>query len=187
MEADMGKARGHEVLLANFASVSSHIRQSSELQKSLGDISSSLSSLERQIDPSDPQVCACHLRCPALTISQSSFLPPTIDLLQRHFAAVEQKSRAQAHLAALRVLASQTELIERLESAVWAGRGADDWVVAELELANRYEKEEGIEIVQGTKAMLAFQVSAAGAECVGNVLTSGSSDWLCYGQWWWSS
>jgi hypothetical protein len=60
-------------------------------------------------------------------------LPPALALITQHYQAVNARDAAAAHLKALRSLQSRTEQIERLEEAIWAGRGADDWVIAELE------------------------------------------------------
>ncbi|RSH89597.1 hypothetical protein EHS25_002148 [Saitozyma podzolica] len=144
------KARGHELLLANFPSVASHLRLAAELQSGFGDIAKALKRLEGEIDPSDP----------SLTSRQTSFLPPTLALLARHAEASDRVSRARSRIAALKVLDEQTERIEKLETAVWAGRGADDWVITELQNgAEGYHLSPGWEAVKGTRAIRALEVN----------------------------
>jgi hypothetical protein len=80
--------------------------------------------------------------------------------LARHAEASDRVSRARSRIAALKVLDEQTERIEKLETAVWAGRGADDWVITELQNgAEGYHLSPGWEAVKGTRAIRALEVN----------------------------
>ncbi len=79
-----------------------------------------------------------------------------LSLLSRHFTAVEARSRAQVPTAALKALSVRLERLEKLEEAVYAGRGADDWVIMELERG--FEGMEGEEVLRDTKVMRAADV-----------------------------
>lgn len=114
--------------------------------------------LEREIDPTDQEVrrsLSSASLCSAQR--QASFLPPVLALLSRHFSAVEERSRAQTHTVALKALSVYLDRLEKLEEAVYAGRGADDWVIEELERG--FEALEGHEVLEGTKVMQAAVVS----------------------------
>ncbi|ORY30834.1 hypothetical protein BCR39DRAFT_528539 [Naematelia encephala] len=140
---DENKARAHELLISNLPSISSHIRLGAESQGNFSDIRDAVETLESQIDA---------------TSTQASFIPPILSLLKRHFDAVETKSRAKAHLGALQGLKSRAETLAKLEAAISEGRGADGWVIEELEaLETGFETLDGYEILQGTKILHASQ------------------------------
>ncbi|WVF66483.1 hypothetical protein IAT40_001223 [Kwoniella sp. CBS 6097] len=133
------KAKTHELVLANFPTISSQIQLSSELQSNVADVQRKLSGLEKEIDHSD---------------IKTSFLPPLINTLNRHFSATTSRSAAQAHTKALRALSRHTDRLRKLEEAVWSGQGAEGWVLEEMNKEG-YEIDEGIrqgeEILRGTK------------------------------------
>ena len=164
LPADTGRQeRGHDLLLANFPSISSHIRIGNEVRTDFHKIQSVLSQLEREIDPADAEVSwpdAMALTIADIVCVQTSFLPPLLSLLSRHFQAVESQARAQIHAAALRTLRAQTERLEKLEEAVYAGRGADEWVINELEGGQgALGASEGHQMLKDTRAMRAAEVS----------------------------
>lgn len=59
-------------------------------------------------------------------------MPPVLALLQRHFTAVRAKSRSQTHIEALKELKRQVEGLDRLETAVYDARGADEDVISDV-------------------------------------------------------
>lgn len=150
--------RGHDLLVDNFPTVSSHIRLGTELRGDFDKLQGALEGLEREIDPSDSEVCTVTVRLD-ISLYQVSFLPPVLDLLEKHFNAVQSKARAEANVHALKALARYTERLQKLEDAIWAGRGADDWVVAELAGEKGYELEQGLEYLQETRAFKLANVS----------------------------
>ncbi|WVW81452.1 hypothetical protein I302_103446 [Kwoniella bestiolae CBS 10118] len=136
------KGKAHQLVINNFPSISSQIQLSTSLQSDISNFRNKVSSLEAEIDHSD---------------SQTSFLPPLITSLNRHFSASSSRSAAQAHVTALKTLSKHTERIRKLEEAVWCGRGADEWVLGELLGENGFvvgeDEREGEEILRGTKIM----------------------------------
>jgi hypothetical protein len=64
---------------------------------------------------------------------KTSFIPPLISLLRRHFTAVQAQSQASARAAALKDLKRSTERLKRLEESIYGARGADEGVVDELQ------------------------------------------------------
>ena len=67
---------------------------------------------------------------------------------------MQSRARAQAHIAALTSLSSQSARLAKLEEAVWAGRGAEEWVVNDLvDDGAGYAIGEGDEILRGSQAM----------------------------------
>ncbi|WWC97277.1 hypothetical protein V866_004156 [Kwoniella sp. B9012] len=139
---DDNKGKAHQLVINNFPSISSQIQLSTNLQSDISDVRRKVTSLEAEIDHSD---------------SQTSFLPPLINSLNRHFSASSSRSSAQAHIRALKSLSKHTERIKKLEKAVWSGRGADQWVLDEFRDEKGYvigeDGEEGEEILRGTKIM----------------------------------
>jgi hypothetical protein len=64
----------------------------------------------------------------------------------------------------LKTLSASIDRLGRLEGAVYGGRGADEWVIAELGLGNGVEGERNVEGagsdgLAGTKIMRAVQVN----------------------------
>ncbi|WVQ64596.1 uncharacterized protein L199_002763 [Kwoniella botswanensis] len=139
---DNNKGKAHQLVINNFPSISTQIQLSTNLQSDIFDVRRKVTSLEAEIDHSD---------------SRTSFLPPLISSLNRHFSASSSRSSAQAHIRALKSLSKHTERIKKLEEAVWSGRGADQWVLDELRDEKGYvigeDGEEGEEILRGTKIM----------------------------------
>ncbi|KAK4683967.1 hypothetical protein P7C73_g6242, partial [Tremellales sp. Uapishka_1] len=129
------KAQSHELVLTNFPSISAHIRLGGQVQTTFSRIERSVRDLERQIDPSD---------------GETSFLPPVLSLISRHYTSSENRIRAESHLAAFEALSSHVERIEKLEAAIWGGRGADEWVVRELSEQGR---QKGYEVIPGHEAL----------------------------------
>ena len=134
--------RGHDLVQANFPSISSHIRLGQELHTDFARVQNTLIGLEDAMDPSN---------------EETSFLPPVLALLDRHFQATQAKSRALTHVRALKCLKTYTDQIERVESAVWAGRSADQSVLGEL--ASEEGASEGEELLEGTQSLAAAKVS----------------------------
>ncbi|KAK6904986.1 hypothetical protein I203_105805 [Kwoniella mangroviensis CBS 8507] len=135
------KGKSHQLVINNFPSISSQIQLSTNLHSDISDVRRKVTGLEDEIDHSD---------------SQTSFLPPLINSLNRHFSASSSRSSAQAHIRALKSLSKHTERIKKLEEAVWSGRAADQWVLDELRDEKGYLVdigEEGEEILRGTKIM----------------------------------
>ncbi|WVQ94095.1 hypothetical protein IAU59_001173 [Kwoniella sp. CBS 9459] len=133
------KAKTHELVLTSFPTISSQIQLSTDLQSDISNVQKKLSGLEQEIDHSDVK---------------TSFLPPLINTLNKHFSATTSRSGAQAHAKALRALLRHTDRLRKLEQAVWSGQGAESWVLDELSKKG-YELEEqvreGEEILRGTK------------------------------------
>lgn len=77
-------------------------------------------------------------------------------MLSSHFTAIERRTRAQTHANAMRALSSHLELVEKLEEAVYAGRGADDWVISELDRG--FVVVKGQDVIHNTKVMKAAEV-----------------------------
>ncbi|WWC57770.1 uncharacterized protein I303_100305 [Kwoniella dejecticola CBS 10117] len=144
------KGKTHELLIDNFPSISSQIQLSTSLRFDLTAVQSKVSALESEIDHSDPQ---------------TSFLPPLITSLNRHFSASSSRAASQAHIHALKSLSRRTERIKRLEEAIWLGRGADPWVLEQLDADEGYNMSEddrdGQRILKGTKIMQAIQAKEA--------------------------
>ncbi|WWC85501.1 uncharacterized protein L201_000365 [Kwoniella dendrophila CBS 6074] len=140
------KDKTHDILINNFPSISSQIQLSTSLHSDISFVRSKVSSLEAEIDHSD---------------TQTSFLPPLIQSLNRHFSATTTRSSAQAHIKALKNLSKHTERIKKLEEAVWLGKGADEWVLNELQTEKGYsineEEKEEEALLQGTKIIKAIQ------------------------------
>ncbi|WWD22883.1 hypothetical protein CI109_107378 [Kwoniella shandongensis] len=136
------KTRSHELLISNFPSVSSHIQLGTTLRTEFTEVQSRLSSLEKEIDPSDPS---------------TSFLPSLISLLNRHFTASSNRTSAHNHVRSLKALARYAEKLRKLEEAVWSGRGADEWVLNEVKGESGFEVDDGREALEGTKIMAAIQ------------------------------
>jgi len=66
-------------------------------------------------------------------IRKTSFIPPLIAILRRHYSAVQSQSQASARVNALKELRRRTEQLKRLEEGVYGARGADEVVVEELQ------------------------------------------------------
>ncbi|OCF34945.1 hypothetical protein I317_06287 [Kwoniella heveanensis CBS 569] len=135
------KAKTHELVLANFPTISTHIQLSTELQSNVTEVQRKLSGLEKEIDHSD---------------IKTSFLPPLISTLNSHFSATTSRSAAQAHTKALQALSKHADRLRKLESAVWMGQGAEDWVLDELDTKEGYavsdeDLRQGEEFLRGTK------------------------------------
>ncbi|ORX34895.1 hypothetical protein BD324DRAFT_682822 [Kockovaella imperatae] len=126
------KTNAHELLRANYPSISSHIRLGEQAKIDFGKISRSVDQLEKDIHPEDAEI---------------SFLPPLLANLDRHFAAVQAQAATQAQLRALELAKEEVGKLHRLEEAVWAGRGADEWVIKELIAEKRTEALE----LEGTR------------------------------------
>ena len=148
--------RTHQLVLDNFPDISSHIRLGTDLRSNFGSLQRTLEDVEQQLDPTDAEVSSSLPRC-APNSRQTSFLPPVLTLLDRHFTAVQAKARADAHVKALKSLQRTTERIDKLEEAIWAGRGADEWVVDELRVEG-YRLDDAEEVLGGTQALKAAQV-----------------------------
>lgn len=148
--------RTHQLVLDNFPDISSHIRLGTELRSNFGSLQRTLEDIEQQLDPTDAEVSSLLPRC-APNSRQTSFLPPVLTLLDRHFTAVQAKARADAHVKALKSLHRTIERIGKLEEAIWAGRGVDEWVVDELR-GEGYRLDDAEEVLGGTQALKAAQV-----------------------------
>lgn len=96
-----------------------------------------MNELESKLDPENKEVkLADERKTRGKLIIQTSFIPPLIALLRRHFNAVQAQSQASARAKALKELKKRTERLKRLEEGVYGARGADEAVVAELEDGN---------------------------------------------------
>ncbi|WWC67147.1 uncharacterized protein I206_101054 [Kwoniella pini CBS 10737] len=147
---DDNKAQTHRLLTDNFPSISSQIQLSTSLHSHLSSVRDKVSSLEAEIDHSD---------------SQTSFLPPLIGSLNRHFSATSSLSAAQAHIHSIKSLSRRTERIKKLEEYIWSGRSADKWVLDESSGDHGYsiseDDTEGEEILRGTRIIQAIQAKEA--------------------------
>lgn len=92
-----------------------------------------------------------------------------LNLLQRHFSAAQNRTRAQRHVLALRALSERVEQVDKLEDAVYAGRGADDWVVDILGRMRVSDSASGVgngnsggggDVLKGTKIAKALDVGS---------------------------
>ncbi|WVQ85149.1 hypothetical protein IAT38_007314 [Cryptococcus sp. DSM 104549] len=136
------KAQTHELLVNNFPSVSSHIQLGASLKADYAVVKEKIEELEKQIDPSDPH---------------TSFLPPLLSLLNKHFTSSSARTTSQGYIRTLKALSRHVERLRKLEEAVWAGQGADEWVVEELKGAKGFELESGDDGLKGTKMVTHMQ------------------------------
>jgi hypothetical protein len=118
----------------------------------------------------------------SFSLWQTSFLPPVLSLLDRHFAAVQAKSRAEAHVKALKALSGYAERIQKLETAIWAGRGADEWVVSDL-TSTGFGVIEGHDTLQNTRPLQLAQVCWVYLHWVAR-LANCRTGYGCLSPWW---
>ncbi|KGB79864.2 hypothetical protein CNBG_5702 [Cryptococcus deuterogattii R265] len=140
------KAKTHEILMNNFPTISGHIQTSSNLRTDFAELKAKLEELESQIDVSDPA---------------TSFMPPLLSLLNRHFKSLFTRGTCQGHMAALKALKTKVEKVRKLEEAVWAGQGMEGWVLDSTPLAKKETEEasNGVEVdgLQGTAICKALE------------------------------
>lgn len=130
----------------NFPTISGHIQTSSNLRTDFAELKAKLEELESQIDVSDPA---------------TSFMPPLLSLLNRHFKSLFTRGTCQGHMAALKALKTKVEKVRKLEEAVWAGQGMEGWVLDSTPLAKKETEEasNGVEVdgLQGTAICKALE------------------------------
>jgi len=102
---------------------------------------------------------------------KTSFIPPLISLLRRHFTAVQAQSQASARATALKDLKRSTERLKRLEESVYGAWGADEGVVEEL---------QGVTFGEGalghSEVMKTIKVRPAGSECTNGSVKDRSAE-----------
>ncbi|AFR94534.1 hypothetical protein C343_02618 [Cryptococcus neoformans C23] len=125
------KTKTHEILMNNLPSISSHIQISSNLCSDFAELKVKLKELESQVDVSDPA---------------TSFMPPLLSLLNRHFSSISSRDTSQGHIAALKALKARVERVRKLEEAVWAGQGLEGWVVDSVSSARKWTGAEANEV-----------------------------------------
>ncbi|RXK40688.1 hypothetical protein M231_01939 [Tremella mesenterica] len=111
------KAKGHELLIANYPSVSTNIRIGEQIQIDSSHLSSAVHKLEQELDETD---------------LKASFLPSFLKTLSRHASALQGHKEAESYLTGLRSIVGYKERSEKLERAIWTGCGVDEWVLEEL-------------------------------------------------------
>ncbi|KAE8540537.1 hypothetical protein D1P53_003486 [Cryptococcus gattii VGV] len=140
------KAKTHEILMDNFPSISGHIQTSSNLRTDFAELKVKLEELESQIDVSDPT---------------TSFMPPLLSLLNRHFKSLSTRGTSQGHIAALKALKAKVEKVRKLEEAVWAGQGMEGWVLDSTPSAKKEtgeaSKEVEVDGLEGTAICKALE------------------------------
>lgn len=115
----------------NFPSISGHIQTSSNLRTDFAELKVKLEELESQIDVSDPA---------------TSFMPPLLSLLNRHFKSLSTRGTSQGHITALKALKTKVEKVRKLEEAVWAGQGMEGWVLDSTPVAKKETGEASKEV-----------------------------------------
>ncbi|WVR03235.1 hypothetical protein IAU60_000226 [Kwoniella sp. DSM 27419] len=140
------KSKTHDIVLSSFPTISSHIQLSDQIRSDTVEVEARLSRLSKEVDPSD---------------AQTSFLPPLLTTLNKHYAASTSRTAAQTHIRALSTLSKHTERLHRLEEAVWAGKGADESVVDSLNHGSGFELDEdarvGEDVLRGTQIRVAIE------------------------------
>lgn len=130
----------------NFPSISGHIQTSSDLRTDFAELKVKLEELESQIDISEPA---------------TSFMPPLLSLLNRHFQSLSTRGTCQGHIAALKALKAKVEKVRKFEEAVWAGQGMEDWVLDSTSLAKKEtgeaSKEVEVDGLEGTAICKALE------------------------------
>lgn len=143
---EKNKAKTHEILMNNFPSISGHIQTSSNLRTDFAELKVKLEELESQIDVSDPA---------------TSFMPPLLSLLNRHFKSLSTRGTSQGHITALKALKTKVEKVRKLEEAVWAGQGMEGWVLDSTPLAKKEtgeaSKEGEVDGLEGTAICKALE------------------------------
>ncbi|KIY30899.1 hypothetical protein I305_06648 [Cryptococcus gattii E566] len=140
------KAKTHEILMNNFPSISDHIQTSSNLRTDFAELKVKLEELESQIDVSDPA---------------TSFMPPLLSVLNKHFKSLSTRGTSQGHIAALKALKAKVEKVRKFEEAVWAGQGMEGWVLDSTPLAKKEtgeaSKEVEVDGLEGTAICKALE------------------------------
>lgn len=130
----------------NFPSISGHIQTSFNLRTDFAELKVKLEELESQIDISEPA---------------TSFMPPLLSLLNRHFKSLSTRGTSQGHIAALKALKAKVEKVRKFEEAVWAGQGMESWVLDSTPLAKKEtgeaSKEVEVDGLEGTAICKALE------------------------------